>query len=124
MEHAVLIHLTAAVWALAVGGVQLATRKGTPMHRALGWSWMIGMAIVAISSFWLTGFMNVLWGYGPVHLLSLWVLFCIVYSIYSARTGNIKRHRTFAVGAFFGVVGAGLGALAPGRLVGSWVFGG
>jgi|TARA_R110000764_G_scaffold107248_2_gene193080 uncharacterized membrane protein len=40
-----------------------------------------------------------------------------------ARKGNIKRHKIFTTGAFFGLIGAGLGTLAPGRLIHEWLFG-
>lgn len=118
------IHLIAAFWALVAGAGQLLAPKGTRLHRLVGWSWMLSMAVVAISSFWLTGFMDLLWGYSPIHLLSVWTLFCIFISIHSVRSGNIRRHKLFATGAFFGVVGAGMGALAPGRLINQWLFGG
>lgn len=120
---AITIHLTAALWALLAGISQLLTPKGIRLHKMLGYSWMTAMVIVAISSFWLTGFMNLFWGYSPIHLLSILTLVCIGISLYSARTGNIKRHRAFAVGAFCGLVGAGIGALAPGRLIHQWIFG-
>lgn len=102
---------------------QLIAKKGTRSHRIIGWFWMTAMVVVAVSSFWLTGFMDLLWGYSPVHLLSIWTLVCVVVSLYAARTGNISRHRAFAVGAFYGVIGAGLGTLAPGRTIHQWVFG-
>jgi len=121
---AISIHFFAALWAIVAGTSQLLTRKGTRLHKVVGWSWMVSMVVVAISSFWLTGFMDVLWGSSPIHLLSIWVLFCVASSIYSARVGNIKSHKAFAVGAFFGVIGAGLGALAPGRLLNQWLLGG
>lgn len=120
---AITIHLAAALWALLAGSSQLLTQKGTKLHKVVGWSWMAAMVVVPISSFWLTGFMNLFWGYSPIHLLSIWILVCVGVSLYSVRTGNIKRHRAFAVGAFYGVVGAGLGTLAPGRLIHQWIFG-
>ena len=113
---AISIHLLAALWAIVAGISQLLARKGTRLHKVVGWSWMVAVTVVAVSSFWIKGFMNVLWGFSPIHLLSIWVLFCVVAAVHSARVGNIKRHKAFAVGAFFGVIGAGLGALAPGRL--------
>lgn len=117
------VHLIAALWALLAGISQLYMRKGTRVHRVVGWSWMTAMVVVAISSFWLTGFMNLFWGYSFIHLLSIWILVCVTVSLYAVRTGNIKRHRGFAVGAFYGVIGAGIGALAPGRLMHQWLFG-
>lgn len=120
---ALTIHLAAALWTLLAGGGQLVARKGTHIHKVIGWSWMIAMIVVAISSFWLTGFMDLFLGYSPIHLLSIWILVCVAVSVYSARTGNIKRHRAFAIGAFCGVIGAGLGTLAPERLIHLWLFG-
>ena len=64
-------------------------------------------------------FKRILW----IHLLSIWVLVCVAVSLYSARTGNIKRHRAYALGAFYGIIGAGIGTLAPGRLIHQWMFG-
>lgn len=120
---AITIHLTAAIWVFLAGINQLFARKGTKVHKIVGWSWMVAMVIVAVSSFWLTGFMDLFWGFSPIHLLSIWILVCVAVSLYSARTGNIKRHRAFAVGAFYGVIGAGIGILAPDRLIHQWLFG-
>ncbi|MCR9186021.1 MAG: DUF2306 domain-containing protein [Halieaceae bacterium] len=119
----VYIHLTAALWVLAIGGLQLAATKGTPRHRFVGWSWMAAMIVAAISSFWLTNPGNGFLGYGPIHLLSIWVMICVVVSVGAVRRGNIRRHRGFAVGAYLGTVGAAIGALAmPGRLLHSYFF--
>ncbi|WP_347332888.1 DUF2306 domain-containing protein [Marinimicrobium locisalis] len=120
---ALAIHLFAALGALLAGASQLVSPKGTKLHKVVGWFWMGAMVTVAVSSFWLTGLMDVIWGYSPIHILSLWTLFCVAASLYFVKTGNIRRHRGFAVGAFIGVVGAGLGTLLPGRLVGQWLFG-
>ena len=48
----VAIHLAAVVPALVLGAIQLATPKGTPRHKALGWAWIAAMAVAAVSSFW------------------------------------------------------------------------
>ena len=117
------IHLVAAFWVLTAGIVQLALQKGTLTHRAVGWSWMLAILVVAVSSFWIKGIVDWVWGYGPIHLLSIWVIVCVVLSVQGARTGNIKRHKGFAIGAFCGAVGAGLFALTPGRLLNQYLFG-
>ncbi|STR45623.1 DUF2306 domain-containing protein [Iodobacter fluviatilis] len=120
----VMLHLFAAFWVLIVGALQIARPKGTSMHKALGKSWMLAMLLVAVSSFWIKSAMNVFMGYGPIHLLSLWVLVCVCASIHFARQGNIKKHKGFAVGAFYGAIGAGLAAVAmPGRLLHVFLFG-
>lgn len=118
------IHLLAALVAIAIGAAQLAGRKGTRQHKFIGWTWMAAMVVVAVSSFWLQGFMDLIWGLGPIHLLSLWILVCVTAAVYSARVGKIRTHKNFTVGAYCGVVGAGLGALAPGRMLNQALFGG
>lgn len=114
-----MVHLTAALWVLLAGGVQLLRRKGGAAHRWLGLSWLIAMLIVALSSFGLHGFAPQLFGLGAIHLLSLWVLWCIWAAWTAVRQGRIAHHRSWVLGAYWGAVGAGLfAALTPGR----WLF--
>ena len=42
------IHLVAVVPAVVIGVVQLASKKGTPRHRRLGWIWVASMIVVAL----------------------------------------------------------------------------
>ena len=116
-----LLHLGAALLALAIGALNLARVKGTRMHRALGWIWVALMATAAISSFWIFGLRN---GAGPslIHLLSAWTLVALACAIFFIRRGNVRAHRAFMVGTFLGLLGAGLGALAPGRLLAQLLF--
>ena len=53
-------HALAAVAAVVLGGVQLASAKGTARHRALGWAWVGLMTYVATSSFFISELK--LWG--------------------------------------------------------------
>lgn len=121
LSPTVLVHLIAALLALAIGALNLARRKGTGAHRALGWVWVALMATAALSSFWIFGLRN---GAGPslVHLLSAWTLVALACAIYFIRRGNVRAHKAFMIGTFLGLVGAGLGALAPGRLLAQWLF--
>jgi uncharacterized membrane protein len=108
------IHLAAVAPALLLGIFQLATKKGTPLHKALGWLWAVAMAVVAVSSFWIVGF-DKAGGFSIIHLLSIWTLVSLVLAIWFIRRGNVRAHKGFMIGVFLGLVGAGLGALAPGR---------
>jgi|SRR5690349_5608233 len=114
MKLPVLVHLAAVLPALLLGALQLATPKGTRLHRALGWLWVAAMATAAISSFWILG-LNKAGGFSVVHLLSAWTLISLVCAIVFIRRGNVRAHKGFMVGTFLGLAGAGLGALAPGR---------
>lgn len=117
----VLLHLAAALLALGVGAFNLARPKGTRAHRVLGWIWVGLMASAAISSFWIFGLRN---GAGPslVHGLSVWTLVALVCAIVAIRRGKLRTHKAFMIGTFLGLLGAGLGALAPGRLLAQWLF--
>jgi len=124
LPPSILIHLAAASWVLVIGAVQLARPKGTPSHRMLGRSWMLAMVVAAVASFWMRHPGGAFLGYGPIHLLSVWVLICVVVSTLSARRGDLRRHQRFAIGAYIGTIVALAGAvLFPGRLLYRLVFG-
>lgn len=124
MEINVTIHLVAAIWVLVAGLIQLARPKGTSTHKVLGWSWLVSMLVVSISSFWIKETFDWFYGYGPIHLFSLWVIFCVFMSIRSAKIGKIKTHKDYNIGAYFGAIGAGIGALLlPGRFLHNMFFG-
>lgn len=118
MSTAVAIHLTGALLALAIGIVVLARRKGTASHKALGRSWGILMLVVAISSLWIPSFLHLSW----IHIFTAITLVSVPMGYLAIRNGNVSRHRGFMVGALIGLIGAGAGALAPGRIVGNFVW--
>lgn len=110
------IHIAAAVVALAIGLVLLAGIKGNRLHRTLGWAWVLSMATVAISSF----FVRELNGgaLSLVHLLSGWTVIILPMAVYAARRHEVVRHRGRMTGLFVGaLVVAGLLTLFPGRLM-------
>ena len=104
------IHLAAVVPAVALGAVQLAARKGTRPHKALGWIWVVSMLVATVSSFWIMELRKG-GGFSPVHLLSVWVLIAMTIALWSIRRGNVRRHQNFMVGTMIGVVAAGLVAV-------------
>jgi uncharacterized membrane protein len=115
------IHLAAVLPAVVIGLAQLLRSKGSPPHRVLGWAWVVSMAVAAASSFWIFGISN---GgrFSVIHALSALVLFNLVCAIWFIRRGNVRAHKYFMVGTFAGLVAAGLGALAPGRLLSQLLF--
>ncbi len=124
MNTPIAIHLAAALYAIVAGGVQLALPKGTQLHRYLGRSWMVAMLITALSSFWIKSVMPLWLNFGPIHILSVWIIICVIISTTAARRHNIKQHKFYAVGAYIGLIGAGIGTLAPGRYLNQLFFGG
>jgi uncharacterized membrane protein len=110
------IHLAAVVPAVVIGVAQLASKKGTPLHKRLGWIWVASMIVVAASSFWIMQLRKD-GGFSPIHALSAWVLICLACAIWFIRRGNLRAHKGFMVGVMLGVAGAGIGALMPGRFL-------
>lgn len=110
------IHIAAAVVALAIGLILLAGIKGNRLHRTLGWVWVVAMATVAISSF----FVRELNGgaLSLVHLLSGWTVIILPMAVYAARRHEVVKHRGRMTGLFVGaLVIAGMLTLFPGRLM-------
>jgi uncharacterized membrane protein len=123
-SFAVQLHAYAALAAFALGAVQLARVKGTAQHRALGYTWVALMLIVAISSFWIQD-MRV-WGpWSPIHLLAILVLLMLPLAVYFARIQRVRGHKLTMLGLFAGaLVVAGVFTFVPGRLMHQVVFGG
>lgn len=114
------LHLSAALGALLLGALVLARRKGTASHKVLGRIWVAAMAVVALSSFWLLDIGK--GSFSLIHLLSLWTLVSLAAAVWFIRRGNVRAHKSFMVGTFLGLAGAGLGALAPGRALYLFLF--
>ncbi|MBB6507052.1 MULTISPECIES: DUF2306 domain-containing protein [Rhizobium] len=121
---AVQIHVAAVLPAAVLGAYILLNRKGTPIHRLLGRIWMMLMAVTSLSSFFIHG-IDLVYGFGPIHLLSIFVLFNIWQAIASARARNIRLHKAAVKGMYFGgIVIAGLFTFIPGRIMNAVVFSG
>lgn len=123
---AIQLHAYAALAAFVLGTVQLARVKGTTQHRALGYTWVALMLVIAISSFWIHGESLRLWGtWSPIHLLSILALLMLPAAIYFARVHRVRGHKLTMLGLFAGaLVIAGIFTLVPGRIMHRVVFGG
>ena len=110
-------HVLSAAGAIGLGAAQLGMRKEGNVHRLMGRLWLVLMALVAMSSFFIHE-IN-LWGrYSPIHLLSIWTLMSIGLTVYFARSGNIKRHRQSAtVFYWLALFLTGFFTLLPGRIM-------
>ena len=120
----VFFHLTMAVAALLLGALILSRRKGTRSHRGLGWAWVLLMAATALSSAFIRGYkLPNLYGYSPVHALTLFVAVMLPLAVWQARRGNVRGHRRTMQGLFIGgCVIAGLFTLLPGRFLGNLLW--
>jgi uncharacterized membrane protein len=117
------LHAVAAMAAFALGVVQLAAPKGTLPHRTLGWIWVLLMAVVAASSFWIHQ-IRLVGPWSPIHLLSIFTLVMLPLGVWRAHRHDVKAHRRTMIGIFTGVlVIAGLFTLVPGRIMHAVIFG-
>jgi uncharacterized membrane protein len=115
----VLIHLSAAICALALGTVMLVRRKGTLSHKFWGRIWAGLMLTVAVSSLWIPSFLHLTW----IHLFTLLTFVSLPLAIYKIRRGNVKGHAASMKGLFIGgLVIAGMFTLVPGRILGNLLW--
>jgi uncharacterized membrane protein len=121
----VYVHLGTVLAAAVLGAWVLARRKGTGIHKRLGWVYVVLMMLTAA----VTLLMPALVGprlfnhFGFIHLFSVLVLVALPWAIWAARTGQRHGHRQAMVGVFIGGIGvAGLLTLMPGRLMHQWLI--
>lgn len=115
------LHLTAALTAFAIGVVILIGVKGTALHKALGWGWVVAMATTAVSSL----FIKVInpGHFSLIHLLSGWTIIVLPMAVAAIKRGNVTMHARTMTGMFTGgLIIAGLFTFAPGRLMWSVFF--
>ena len=120
---AIPLHAFAAMAAFVLGLVQFAAPKGTLPHRTIGWIWVVLMAAVAVSSFWIHQ-IRLLGPWSPIHLLSIATLAMLPLAVWRAHTHRVVDHRRIMIMIFSGaLVIAGLFTLVPGRIMHTVIFG-
>ena len=118
-----LLHLGAALFALVLGIVNLASAKGTPRHRAIGWIWIAAMLAVTLPSFGLRGLNGD--GFSWIHGLTVITLVFMVGAVVAIRRGRVRAHKQMMLGMMSGLTIAGIFTLMPGRFLGDLlIFGG
>ena len=120
---AIPLHAFAAMAAFALGLVQFAAPKGTLPHRTIGWIWVLLMASVAISSFWIHT-IRLVGPFSPIHLLSIFTLIMLPIGVWRAHSHRVADHKRIMIMIFAGaLVIAGLFTFVPGRIMHAVVFG-
>lgn len=114
-------HATSALGCLGLGAhVLLRRRKGDAAHRAAGWCWVAGMAFVATSSFAIRDLRDGRLSF--LHVLSVVTLVGLLLGLRAARRHDVRGHRTYMRGSYYGLVGAFTGAVAvPDRLIPTFI---
>ncbi len=120
----IVVHAFAAMACFFLGIVQFTLAKGTGLHRLLGWTWVVLMMVVALTSFFIHEIR--MWGnFSWIHLLSIFVLVRLPAIVRAARRGDIARHRRGMLLMFIGaLLVAGAFTLFPGRIMHRVLFGG
>lgn len=108
------LHLGAALAALVIGALLMLRRKGVTFHRRAGWLWVGVMAIVAGSSIFITGVNGDRWSF--IHMFTGWTFIALPLAVIAARRHDVKQHRRFMMGMFYGglIIAGGL-TFIPGR---------
>lgn len=124
LSPAIVIHLFLALAALALGPFALRARKGTRLHRATGYAWVTLMLGAALSSVFIRDFnLPNVWGYTPIHILTVGTFAGIAGGIYFVARRRIAQHRKVMWSTYLGgCVGAGVFALLPNRFLGETVW--
>jgi uncharacterized membrane protein len=115
-------HMVGVAAALVVGLILLAGVKGRTMHRVLGWTWVVAMGLVAVSSLFIrmVNHGQLSW----LHLFTGWTLIALPMGVAFARTHRVRLHARTMTGLFVGgLVVAGLFTVVPGRLMWQVFFG-
>ena len=116
------LHIAAALTALLLGTVQLVGIKGTGFHRLIGWSWIVAMFTVAVSSLFIRQINP--GSFSWIHLLSGWTLIALPMALFAVRRGRIASHARGMTWTFIGgLIVAGAFTFLPGRLMWAVFFG-
>jgi len=114
---AIQLHIITIIAALVCTALILLMRKGTSIHRKVGWIWAISMIVTSITTFWINSF-DFAWGFSPIHIFSIVVLYNVPYAIISVRRGKVEAHKRAMLGTVVGSLGiAGLFTFTPGRIM-------
>ena len=103
------------------------SRKGARRHRAVGYVYLTLMTVTAIAALFIHEIpaIDIVYGFGPIHIFSLVTLSGVVGALRGAWTHNIKMHRGSMLGVYIGgILIAGTFAFLPGRIMHAIVFGG
>lgn len=113
------LHVTGAVTAFLLGIVILIQRKGSRLHRKLGWVWVVAMAAAALSSAFIRSRGDFSW----IHAFTGVSLIALPMGVAAARMHFARTHARFMTGIFLGgAFTAGLFTFLPGRLMWDVLF--
>jgi uncharacterized membrane protein len=126
-SFAVKLHVFTVVPAFFLGTwLIFFSRKGARRHRAVGYVYLTLMTVTAIAALFIHEIpaIDIVYGFGPIHIFSLVTLSGVVGALRGAWTHNVKMHRSSMLGVYIGgLLIAGTFAFLPGRIMHAMVFG-
>lgn len=117
MEHwnvLLVSHVVAALFALAIGPVQIFRRRRDRIHRTMGYVWIAAMYYVCFSSFGIVTAGHFTW----LHGLSAFTIMTVTLGLISAIRRNIPSHKGNMIGSYIGTaIAFGFAVGVPGRSI-------
>ncbi|MBT2514349.1 DUF2306 domain-containing protein [Arthrobacter sp. ISL-30] len=117
MEHwnvLLVSHVVAALYALAIGPIQILHSRRDRIHRTMGYLWVASMYYVCFSSFGIITEGHFTW----LHGLSAFTIVTVTLGLVSAIRHNIAAHRGNMIGSYIGILVAfGFAVGVPGRAI-------
>lgn len=120
------IHLATVLPCFLIGIWMFATPKGTALHKGLGRVYVVLIVFTALVTLAMPAEVGprLLGHLGFIHGFSLLVLVQVPVAVVAIRRGNVSTHRKAMTGVYIGgILVAGAFALAPGRMLHTWLFG-
>ena len=118
----IVIHMTAALAATAIGPVAIWARCQRPtLHRRIGYAWVLLMLVTALTALFIRDFqLPNLAGFTWIHLFIPVTLGALFIAFRRLRQGDIRGHRRSMQGLYVGgCLVAGAFTLLPGRFLGN-----
>ena len=120
---AIQIHAFTAIAALILGALVLLRRKGTPLHRLMGRTW-VGLMLVTATSSWFINDIRLIGPFSPIHLFAIFTYVSVARGLIAIRRGDVAGHKAEMLGLyFFALILAGCFTLLPGRRMAAVLFG-
>lgn len=117
------LHVAAASAALVLGPLALYRTRRDVLHKIVGYSWVMGMGVTALSSFWIHTF-PLIGPFSPIHLLAVFALWSLFEGMRHVFAGRIRLHQEVLRSLYWrGLIVAGLFNFLPGRVTNRTVFG-
>lgn len=116
------LHVCAALCAIVIGPMALWRKSRDRWHKRLGYTWVIAMAVTALSSFGIS-VDPIIGPFSPIHFLSVFTIWGLWQGLTAARQRNIPKHQGNMRNLYFWALGvAGLFTFLPGRRMNTVFF--